>query len=303
MNILVSGADGFIGSNVVSRLIKEGHNVLAVDIIKNPNRLNIQNKKIVYIHSKVDELSKFEKDIIKFNPEIVYHFAWEGSSGFLREDYYCQIKNALDTVRFLEFSAKIGVKKFIVAGSIAEFETSNAIYSDNFIPNKSYYYGMGKQIAHELCKPLANELNIDLIWGYITNAYGVGEVSPRLINSVIKKIIDNEDFRFTSGVQNYDFLYIDDVVEAFYLLGKKGIKNKSYIIGSGNAKPLKKFILQIYKILNAKCKPIFGNLSYTGINLPLNNFSIKNLQNDTLFKPKITFSEGIVKTYNWLKFK
>lgn len=301
MNVIVSGGDGFVGSNVVNKLVKNGHNVLVFDILDKPNRIDISNPKIKYISSSISCLNKHIDELKSFKPNVAYHFAWKGSAGPLREDYLCQINNALETVKFLKLVAKLGCKKFIVAGSITEFETIDIMYKDGTTTPKSCYYGVGKQLAHELCKPLANSLNIDFIWAYITNTYGVGEKSPRLINNVIRKIILKEDFDFTSAIQNYDFVYIDDVANAFYLLCEYGIKNNTYLIGSGNAKPLKEFILEIYKTLGASSHPNFGNAPFIGVNLPLECFSIKNLIRDTGYKPKYSFSKGIELTFNWIK--
>lgn len=301
MNVIISGADGFVGSHVLNRFLSEGHKVLAIDIAEKPKRIDLSNKSVIYISSPINKLNNFLSQLKSFKPDVVYHFAWKGSAGPLREDFSCQINNAIETLDFLKLSSSLGAKKFVMAGSIAEFEIMDVMYKDNSVPPKSCYYGMGKQLAHELCKPIASELNIDLIWAYITNAYGVGENSPRLINNVIKKIIAKEDFNFSSGIQNYDFLYIDDVAEAFYLLGLKGIKNKGYLIGSGKAKPLKEFIKEIYDVAKATSKPIFGETASNTAYLPLNIFNTSNLFSDVGFRPKYSFSEGIKKTIDWLK--
>lgn len=115
-------------------------------------------------------------------------------------------------------------------------------------------------IARAICKPIANSLSIDLCWAVITNAYGVGELSPRFVNSTIRKIIANEPLQFTAATQNYDFIYIDDVARAFEAIGEHGKPNKEYTIGSGNARPLKEFILEMQQTLAPEAKPIFGDV-------------------------------------------
>jgi UDP-glucose 4-epimerase len=137
-------------------------------------------------------------------------------------DENVQVQNAMWTVACLRTAKAIGCKRFVCAGSIMEFEAHEAIYAQESKPGMPYLYGVGKVLAHELCKPIANQLGIDLVWAYITNAYGVGESSPRFINTTLRKINNYEKLEFTSGTQNYDFIYIDDVAEAFYLLGIKG---------------------------------------------------------------------------------
>ena len=182
-----------------------------------------------------------------------------------------------------------------------EFETNEAIYSQDTKPHMAYIYGVGKSLAHLICKPVANQIGIDLVWGYITNTFGVGELSPRLINSTIRKCINHESLDFTAGTQNYDFIYIDDVAKAFYLLGQKGKANKGYMIGSGQARPLKEYLSLLVKTCDKDAVPNFGNIPFTGVNQSLDTFSIKEIQNDCGFKPSVSFEEGVKRTLEWIK--
>ena len=174
-------------------------------------------------------------------------------------------------------------------------------YTQESIPSMPNIYSAAKSYAHELCKPIANQLGIDLVWAYITNTYGVGEKSPRFINATLRKIIHREPLEFTSGIQNYDFVYISDVAKAFLLIGTKGMKNKGYMIGSGNAKPLKEFIIEMCNAFKEAGKPVFGQVPFTGINLPLETYSINDLQKDCGYMPTVSFTEGIKITKEWLE--
>ena len=182
-----------------------------------------------------------------------------------------------------------------------EYEIINTVYSQGTKPGINNIYSAGKVLAHQLAKPIANQIGIDLVWAYITNAYGVGELSPRFINTTLRKIIHNEKLEFTSATQNYDFVYIDDVAKAFYLLGLYGKANKGYMIGSGNAKPLKDFILDICSEFSEANEPLFGNIPYTGVNLNMDIYSIDELKRDCNFKCDVSFAEGIKLTKEWLE--
>lgn len=210
-------------------------------------------------------------------------------------------KNALWTARALRTADKMQCKKFVNAGSIMEKETYTAVYTQESKPGLPYIYGAGKLIARAICKPIANSLSIDLCWAVITNAYGVGELSPRFVNSTIRKIIANEPLQFTAATQNYDFIYIDDVARAFEAIGEHGKPNKEYTIGSGNARPLKEFILEMQQTLAPNAKPIFGDVPFTGVNMPLEAFDTTDIETDCYFKPSISFAEGVSKTMEWLK--
>ncbi len=298
MKAIVTGANGFVGSAVVKKLIEENIEVLAIDLSFSESRLP-QSKLIKTLEASIADINKL---CIKDNYyDVFYHFAWVGSAGPLRADEKVQTQNALWTVDCLRYAANIGCKKFVCAGSIMEYEVHEVMYSQGTKPNPAYIYGVGKVLAHELCKPIANQIGIDLVWAYITNAYGVGEKSPRFINTTLRKIINKEPLEFTAGTQNYDFIYIDDVANAFYLLGLHGKANKGYMIGSGTARPLKEFIIEMCNANAQDNAPLFGNVPFTGVNVSIETFSITELKQDCSFVPNVTFAEGTKRTIDWLK--
>lgn len=302
IKVLITGAAGFVGAALVKECLNKGMFVYAIDVVENPfTRIKLHDNNLVYIQKDLVEFHELEPELRNKGIDVFYHFAWKGSAGPLREDFKCQIDNALLAVDILKFAKSIGCTKFVFAGTIMEFETSEVVYSQETKPQMTYSYGVGKSLAHQLCKLLANKLGIDLVWGYITNAFGVGESSPRLINTTIRKCINHEKLSFTSGIQNYDFIYIDDVARAFYLLGEKGKANKAYMIGSGHARPLRDFLTILVNICDEKAIPCFGNIPFTGVNQSLATFSISEIEKDCGFEPQISFEDGISRTFEWIK--
>ena len=300
MKAIVTGACGFVGSNLVKTLVSHGIEALCIDLKIDSDRL--PNSPLVKtLELSIEHIEDLCHLVKEGEYELFYHFAWVGSAGPLRADEKVQVQNALWTVDCLRIAKKIGCKKFICAGSIMEFEVHEAMYAQGSKPALPYIYGVGKVLAHELCKPIANDLGIELVWAYISNAYGVGESSPRFINTTLRKIIHQDRLEFTAGTQNYDFVYIDDVAEAFCLLGIKGKANKGYIIGSGQAKPLREFILEMVEVNCPDNPPHFGDIPFTGVNVPLETFDITPIREDCGFEPKVSFGEGTKLTLAWLK--
>ena len=298
--VIVTGADGFVGSNTVKCLVENGVSVLALDIKDTPENLPISD---LITYKKLD-ISLCEQlfDIVNVNEfDTLIHFAWIGSAGPLRVDYNLQMKNALWTVELMKTAKQLGCSRFVVAGSIMEREVAAAVATQGSKPGMGYIYGMGKLIAHNLCKAVAADIGVDLIWPMITNAYGEGELSPRFVNTTIRKIINGEPLQFTAATQNYDFVHISDVARAFYLIAKNGKPFCEYIIGSGNAKPLKEFIIEMTTALDKNAVPIFGDVPFTGTNMPLSAFDTTDTEKDTGFKAEMSFSEGTKRTMDWLK--
>lgn len=295
---IITGANGFVGGAVTRTLIKNGVRVIALDMEGCNN--NIPNSEMVEFYPfSLDAIDDLEEVLKDKNADIFYHFAWAGSAGPQRANTELQLKNAQWTVDCLRFAKKIGCTRFVNAGSIMEQETIKAVFNAGNKPGLGYIYGSGKLVAHTMCKSVAADIGIDLLWAMITNAYGVGEKSPRMVNTTIQKCIRGEVPQFTVGTQNYDFVYIDDVARAFYLIGENGKPFNEYLIGSSNAKPLKEFLLEMKSSIAPDLDFVFGDIPFTGINLTLEDFDCSKTEQDTGFKAEISFAEGCKKTRDW----
>jgi len=299
-NVIISGADGFVGSYTVEYFLRQGKKVLALDVLPTPQRLKT-HANLQYMQCDIADADKLCNIIPTEEYDTFVHFAWAGSAGPSRFDYELQMQNALNTVGCLKTAKKLGCKRFVCAGSIMEYEVEAVIHTQGSRPGMGYIYGMGKHIAHCLCKSVAVDVGIELLWPMITNAYGAGELSPRFINTTLRKIINKEPLKFTSATQNYDFVYVNDVAKAFYLVADKGQAFCEYMIGSGHAKPLREFIQEMVDVCDPTVVPIFGDVPFTGTNMPLSTFGIDAIEKDCGFVPEVSFAEGVVKTLNWLK--
>lgn len=299
-NVIITGADGFVGSYTVQHFIDNGCNVLALDMGETPRRLRV-GENLKYMQCDIFDTRSLLEKVPYGVYDTFVHFAWAGPSGEARSDYNIQMKNALATVDCLKAAKELGCTRFVCAGSIMEYEVEAAIHNQGSHPGLKNIYGMAKHVAHCMSKAVAEQIGIELMWPMITNAYGVGEFSPRFINSTLRKIINGEPLLFTSGTQNYDFVYVTDVAQAFYKVALKGKPNCEYMIGSGYAKPLKEFILEMVQACAPESNPIFGDVPFIGTNLTLDVYSIDNIVSDCDYKPMVNFEHGTIKTKEWLK--
>ena len=183
-----------------------------------------------------------------------------------------------------------------------EFESAIALLNGNYpihSPIATYCYA--KFFSHGIGFNEAIKHNIDFYYPIISNAYGVGDLSNRFINSTLKKIINREELSFSASTQLYDFIYVDDISSAIDIILQKGQPFRNYVLGTGSPRPLKEFI---FEMVHLGGDPYPNTVTFgkpVGFSLTDKEYSTANLIEDTGFTPQIKFSEGIRRTYEWLK--
>lgn len=297
---IVTGANGFVGGATLRELLHHGYEVWAVG--HQDHFSNVPEDPSVHkVSCDLAEMKTLPEKIPTGEYDLFYHFAWAGSAGPARADTALQLNNVQWTVDALRAAKELGCRRFVCAGSIVEHETMAAAYTQGNRPGMGYIYGSGKLAAHTMCMSVAANIGIELVWPEITNAYGIGERSPRLVNTTIQKCIRGEVPQFTAGTQNYDFVYIDDVARAFRLIGENGKPFHEYLIGSSTARPLRQFLEEMQRSIAPELSFGFGDVPFTGVDLPLSKFDCSETERDTGFRASVDFAEGCKRTFNWWK--
>ncbi|MBR7000809.1 MAG: NAD(P)-dependent oxidoreductase [Lachnospiraceae bacterium] len=299
--VIVTGANGFVGTAVCKELSGRGIEVIA--IVRHPDEVitsiaNDERIRIVYC-----DLSQFGKlaDIIPDRDiDVFYHFAWVGSAGPLRGNPDVQMKNVQYTCDSVKACADMGCKRFVFASSIMEYEIA-ATMATEATPGINTLYCSAKVAADYMARTIAGSLGVDYIRAVISNIYGPGEMSPRLINTSLRKLLNGEHCAFSAGEQMYDFIYITDAAKTFAAVGEKGKRNKTYYIGSQEPKPLKIFLKEMRDCIDPEIEIGLGEIPFNGVSLSYKEFDINAVKEDTGFVPEISFDNGIRNTIAWIK--
>jgi len=298
---IVTGANGFIGIALCRELSAQGIQVIAVvrNQEENVTALNkLSNLTIVYCD--LSDFRNLHSHIKDKDVDVIFHLAWVGSAGSLRGDSDVQINNVKYTCDTVKACAEMCCKRFVFASSIMEFEIE-AVMNTDAIPEINTLYSSAKIAADYMARTIAGSVGIDYIRAVISNIYGPGEISPRLVNTSIRKLLAGEYCAFSAGNQIYDFIYIEDAAKSFVAIARKGKPNKTYYIGSQNPKPLKEFLCEMRDQVDPTIEIGLGKIPFNGISLTYQEFDIYAVKDDTGFIPSVTFSEGIQKTIEWIR--
>lgn len=298
---IVTGANGFVGTALVKELSARKIEVIAVvrDAKENVSEIaGLPGLRIVYCD--LAELSELNDKIIDRDADVFYHLAWVGSAGPLRGNYEVQLHNAKYTCDAVKACAAIECPKFVFASSIMEYECAKLMEAGKK-PSINTQYSTAKIAANYMAKAQAAALDIEYVSAVISNIYGEGERSPRLINTSLRKLLAGEHVSFSSGEQMYDFVYITDAAKAFAAIGEKGVPFQTYYIGSLNPHPLKEFLQELRDGVDPSIEIGLGEIPFDGVTLTYEEFDVFALKHDTGFEPQISFAEGVQKTIAWLE--
>lgn len=297
---VVTGATGLVGRWVTAELLKHQIKVYALIRSRETAEQVFRSHPGLELVEYDDSANIPLRDLVPEGADVFYHFAWSGVSGEKLGDYPSQAANMERTLRFAQQLGDIGVKKFIGAGSLHEAEFLEEIRKQDAPVRMGVMYSCAKLAAHYMAKAVVCGQGIEFYWPVITNTFGVGEHTPRLVNATVRKLLAGESPQFTAGNQLYDFIYVTDAARAFRLIGEKGVSGRDYVLGSGRCRPLKEFLQCIGSIVNPKVPLLFGEAPFAGVMLAPDCFDTGSLARDTGFRCEVSFEEGITSMKQWM---
>ena len=249
MKVVVVGANGFLGSSLVNRLTIGGDEVLAIDASFDSPKIKT-NKLVTILQSSLDDITKVKEELKNKKYDLLYNFAWRGVNGPEKSDYEIQKENISLSLKCAYLAESLGCKKYLCAGTIAERAIESIDIIDEVSP--SMVYAVSKMYSRIVLNPLCKSLGVEFIWMQFSNVYGPTNKTGNLVSYTINQLTNNEPALFGPANQPYDFIFVDDLIEAVDRLGHTKTSKKSYFIGSGKPMILFKYLEKIGNILGKK---------------------------------------------------
>lgn len=300
---IITGADGFIGRNLVQELLKNNYEVYAVVRKKSLAEQKIKdNNRLHFIECDMNHYEKLLKYTELKNIPVIFHFAWAGVSDKYSMDYITQLNNVKCACDLQNVASQLGIKRIVFADSIMEYEHLKAIEEGFYQVSMRNTYHVAKIAARNLIQLRVANMNMEFIPVVISNIYGIGENSPRFINTTIRNLLHRKHMSFTSGEQMYDFIYISDAIRAIRLAGERGKNNKLYYIGNAEQRSLKSFLLEMRDVIAPDMELGIGEVKLQGVSLTYDEINTRGIFEDFDFKPQYTFAQGIQLTAQWIAF-
>jgi UDP-glucose 4-epimerase len=303
MKILVTGGAGFIGSNVVDALVKDGHEVTVLDNLSTGKEENI-NPEVKFYNIDLLDIESLEFVFREFKPDVVNHHAAQIDVRKSVEDPAFDAEtNIIGSINLFELSINYGVRRIIFSS------TGGALYGeleklpvDEDTPIEPISpYGVAKYCVENYLNYFKRLYGIERVILRYANVYGprqdsLGEAG--VVAIFAGKILKGEKpVIYGDGNQTRDYIYVEDVVKANVLAfeGKEGIYN----IGTGKETSVNELINVFSNVLGKEIKleyapPRKGEVS----RISLDGEKVKK---ELSFVPKYSLEEGIRKTIEWYR--
>lgn len=290
---IITGATGALGTALVRELIENDIEVLVFCREGSKRNNNIPESSLVHkLYCDLEGLSTIQNDTGK-EYDVFYHFAWDGTINPYRNDMFLQNKNVKYALDAVDCAKRFGCKKFVGAGSQAEYGRFEGVLKPDTPCFPENGYGIAKLCAGQMTREHAHQIGLEHVWVRILSLYGPNDGTQSLVMSTINKLMNGEVPQFTKGEQMWDYLYSGDAARAFRLVGERGMDGKIYPLGSGIAKPIKEYIETIKDVVSPGTELKYGDIPYSDKQVMYLQANISELQKDTGWIPKIGFEEGI----------
>ena len=302
--IFITGATGFIGSHLLKRLIKEGCNV-HISIRKNSSLWRMEESKNKFVSHKID-LTDFEavRSLFKqIKPDVIFHLAAYGVD-YRQQDIHQAIDvNISVSVNLFEAFFSNNGHRFIHTGTCLEYGHKKRPISECDLAAPNGIYGATKLSSVHILSSMTHRMESGKL--AILRPFGVfgeHEGLHKFVPQVIDKLKSGHTVQMTLGEQIRDYIYIDDLIDAYILASVVPLKNKVEIIniGSGKEITMKDFASMIAKQLGANNELLqFGALPYRPYEMMYLVANIYKAKSLLRWEPKVPIEKGLEHTINW----
>ena len=290
---MVTGASGFIGTHLCRRLVDAGAEVHALS--RRPP--SGDRSPLNWWEGDVAEIELVRTLFRKIRPETIYHLA---SHVMGAPDLHHVLPtfraNLQSSVNLLTAAAETGCKRLVMTGSLAEPEPSRG----EMFPVAPY--AAAKWASSGYARMFHALYGVPAVLARVFMVYGPAQKDlSKLIPYAILSLLQGKSPAISSGERLVDWIYVDDVVEAYLALaGASGIEGQTVEIGSGKLVSIREIVGQVAHLVGGGIGPTFGALADRPME-PVRIADVAQTRERIGWSPKTQLTEGLSRTVEWYK--
>lgn len=293
--VLLTGAGGFIGTQLRALLASAGYEVHGVSTRDRP-----VDEAVRWHRCDLCSADATDALMSTVQPELIVHLAWYAEHG----RFWTSVENVRwveATLKLMRAFARVGGRRVVIGGTCAEYEWTEAggVLSESNTPLRpDTLYGASKDATREVVQALAQQADFELAWARIFFLYGPGEQKTRLIPTVARALLSAEPAEVSDGSQVRDFMHVDDVAGAFAALLKSSVQGPVNV-GSGEAVAVRDVIATVAAAAGHAELVRYGSLASRAGEPKRLVADVHRLRDEVGFRPRLSLGEGIAETVGW----
>ncbi len=302
--VLVTGADGFIGSHLVHRLLRAGARVSALVHPDAPRDRLFEIKDAIRICPlDIRDREGLIKVVQEVEPRKVFHLAamTDVGRGWERIEEAFSV-NLGGTVNLLTALGRVEYEIMVTVGTAETYGRNPAPFKEDMPLDPVSPYSFSKAAATLFCRMAALSLGASARIMRLFLVYGPGQGVERFLPQVIRAGITGDPFRMTAGEQTREYTYIDDVVEGLILAAQEGPgRGEVFNLGSGEEISLRDLVKKVEIVLGERIKPVSPPLPYRENEIWRLTGDHSKIRDRLAWRPKIGLDEGLKRTVRWYR--
>ncbi len=297
MRVLLTGAGGFVGSHLARLLVREDREICAL-VRKDTDlsRITDVRSRMQLLGGDVRDVDGLHQALRSFKPDVCIHLAWYAKPG----EYLHSLEN-VDlmgaTVRFAAKLAEIGCGRFVGIGTCFEYDTDAGYLSETTLLKPTFLYSAAKAGTYMTLNNLALG-DMTMAWARLFYLYGPYENERRLVPSVVRAVLREEEARCTPGGQIRDFLHVEDAAAALWSIAQSTAAG-AINVGSGSPVSVAHLATAIGEIMERPDLIKIGALPYAKGDPPFVCANTGRLCTETGWRPRFRLREGLKNAIEW----
>lgn len=261
MKVFVTGVAGFIGSHVVRRLLSAGCEVLAFE---RPNvslwRLHDILNRLSLLRGDLLETPIWQPTLSEWKPDACIHLAWYAEPGkYLYSSE--NIPSLTASLNLLKELIRIECQQVVMVGTCAEYDTDWGFLREDGPTRPVTIYAATKHSLNIIGQQMAASAGIQFAWARLFYLYGPYEDERRMAPALIRALLQSQVFPATQGEQVRDYLHVEDIASALWVLIQNGAKG-TFNISSGIPVTIRQVMETVGGLLGRTDLIQFGALPY-----------------------------------------
>ena len=304
MPVLITGAEGFIGSHLTRRLVREGARVSAL-VYPRASRERIADLegKIKVFPIDIRDEDNLSHLVSEIKPRKIFHLAavTDVDRSPQRLDQIISV-NFGGTLNLLRALRRIKYEILICADTAEAYGNNPPPFREDMALDPVSPYSLSKAAATLLCKTWSNSFGgcVDILRLFLV--YGPGQGQERFLPQLIRAGLSGRPFRMTAGEQTREYTYIDDVVEGFLRMAERGKgRGDVYNLGSGEEVSLRELVGKVERLLGAKIKLATPALPYRKNEIRRFVGDHTKIRDALGWQSSVDLASGLEKTVDWYK--